>query len=117
MSKKQQLENLEREISTDSKLPLRESNLVFGRDTYRNYYLEDRSKNADVEQTASKNIVYTKMKAALAELPVREQEILLQRYKHEVTLQQIADKLGLSRERIRQLEAKALQRLRKKLVE
>jgi len=30
MSKKQQLENLEREISTDSKLPLRESNLVFG---------------------------------------------------------------------------------------
>ena len=94
-----------------------ESNLVFGRDTYRNYYLEDRSKNADVEQTASKNIVYTKMKAALAELPVREQEILLQRYKHEVTLQQIADKLGLSRERIRQLEAKALQRLRKKLVE
>jgi RNA polymerase sigma factor (sigma-70 family) len=54
----------------------------------------------------------------LATLPPREQRILRRRfgidedYDHEHTLQEIGDELGLSRERVRQLEAMALAKLR-----
>ncbi|MCP5068327.1 MAG: sigma-70 family RNA polymerase sigma factor, partial [bacterium] len=53
---------------------------------------------------------------AVERLPDRERQILLWRFGldggREHTLQEIGDKLGLSRERARQLEARALARLR-----
>jgi RNA polymerase primary sigma factor len=54
----------------------------------------------------------------LGTLPAREQRILRRRfgidadYDHEHTLQEIGEELGLSRERVRQLEAMALAKLR-----
>jgi DNA-directed RNA polymerase sigma subunit (sigma70/sigma32) len=56
--------------------------------------------------------------AALAELPPREAEVLRLRfglhdpYQDEQTLEAIAQKMGVSRERVRQIERRALNRLR-----
>lgn len=54
--------------------------------------------------------------AQMVELPLREERVLRRRfYKHD-TLQQIADEWGISRERVRQIEQRALRRLKKKLI-
>jgi RNA polymerase primary sigma factor len=50
--------------------------------------------------------------AAIATLSPREQKVLHERFDHERTLQEVGDELEVTRERIRQLEAKALTRLR-----
>ncbi len=51
---------------------------------------------------------------ALGELPEREQEIIMRRHLVEApeTLQQVGDRLGISRERVRQLEVRALRRIK-----
>lgn len=50
--------------------------------------------------------------AAIATLTPREQKVIHERFDHERTLQEIGDDFEVTRERIRQLEAKALGRLR-----
>lgn len=50
--------------------------------------------------------------AAIATLSPREQKVLHERFDHERTLQEIGDDFEVTRERIRQVEAKALGRLR-----
>jgi RNA polymerase primary sigma factor len=57
------------------------------------------------------------MKGMLARLPLRERQVLRWRFglggKRNHTLQEIGDRLGLSRERARQLESAAIGKLRK----
>jgi len=57
------------------------------------------------------------LKGMLARLPLRERQVLRWRFglggKHNHTLQEIGDRLGLSRERARQLESVAIGKLRK----
>jgi RNA polymerase primary sigma factor len=57
------------------------------------------------------------LKGMLARLPLRERQVLRWRFglggKHNHTLQEIGDRLGLSRERARQLESVAIEKLRK----
>lgn len=93
----------------------------YGRETYETYYLKDYSENTDAGEIMDKNASKEKVRKALKQLPPREQEIMLQRYGfadgNKVTLTEIGDKLGVSRERVRQLEAKALKRLRSILQE
>ena len=48
----------------------------------------------------------------LETLTVREKDILEMRYKHGMTLEQCGNKFGATRERIRQIEAKAIRQLR-----
>ena len=57
--------------------------------------------------------------AALAELPERERRILQARFfaDHTVTLERIGARMGISKERVRQLEHQALTRLRRRLSE
>jgi len=54
---------------------------------------------------------------AIAQLPPREQEIIRRRHLLDTTdtLQQVGDDLGISRERVRQLELRAMRRLRDSL--
>ncbi|MCE7009807.1 sigma-70 family RNA polymerase sigma factor [Kibdelosporangium philippinense] len=60
--------------------------------------------------------LYTELRKQIATLPQREALIISLRYGlhdgHEYTLQQVADRIGLTRERIRQLEKHALAELR-----
>ena len=55
---------------------------------------------------------------ALAELPPREQTIIQERRLREqgATLEELGRKLGLSKERVRQLENRALSKLREEMV-
>lgn len=68
----------------------------------------------DAEQRA---VHGTSLKSAIAELPEREQEIIQRRHlSHSPeTLQQVGERLGISRERVRQLEVRAMQRMRRYL--
>jgi RNA polymerase primary sigma factor len=61
-----------------------------------------------------------RLRTVLGELPEREAVIIRMRYaldgyEHQYTLRQIAKEMGISRERVRQLEHKALETLRRKL--
>ena len=55
--------------------------------------------------------------SAISELPDREQEIIQRRHLNDdkETLQQVGDRLGISRERVRQLEVRAFRRMRQSL--
>jgi len=55
--------------------------------------------------------------AAIETLPPREQEIIRRRHLGDAreTLQEVGDRLGISRERVRQLEVRAMRRLRHQL--
>ena len=49
---------------------------------------------------------------AIAELSEREQQVIILRYKHDFTLDDVASPFHVTRERIRQIEHKALRKLR-----
>lgn len=59
------------------------------------------------------------LRAACAELPDRDREVIERRYLTEEpeTFQSIADRFGLTRERIRQIEVRALRSIHRKLLE
>ena len=78
--------------------------------------LSDRRRDESLLHNASNNL-HSYITSALADLPEREQEILVRRFglngNAAETLEQIAASFGLSSERIRQLEAAALHKLRR----
>ena len=80
------------------------------------YYLEDKSTDpaAQMEQSDWQEDSHRRMAAALQELDERSRDILQQRWLNEqkATLHELADKYGVSAERIRQLEKNALHKLR-----
>lgn len=56
------------------------------------------------------------LRAALAKLPARERYVLLARYWGDSTLAQVADRLGVCKERVRQIEERAMDLIRVDLV-
>lgn len=69
------------------------------------YYLPDFS---DFENRQAENLIGK----ALEKLSGRGREVLRMRHEEDMTLDQCAERLGVSRERIRQIEAKALRQMR-----
>ncbi|MCR4404734.1 MAG: sigma-70 family RNA polymerase sigma factor [Candidatus Acetothermia bacterium] len=71
-------------------------------------------------QEITRELLLSELEESLQELPEREREILELRYglrgREALTLEEIGKLLGISRERVRQLEAQALQRLRDPLI-
>jgi RNA polymerase sigma-32 factor len=82
-------------------------------------FLED--EGPDPERTASdrqeERLDRSGLEGALTQLSAREQEIIRRRHLAEEpeTLQQVGDRLGISRERVRQLEVRALRRMRESM--
>ncbi len=78
-------------------------------------FLEDMNSDGPVRST-SLYLLREKLLKLLSVLPERERDILLLRYGfgsgNSLTLDEIASRFRLSRERVRQIEAKALERLR-----
>lgn len=74
--------------------------------------------DADITETlAIENDARRKIKTALSVLDERQREVILMRFgigeKEDMTLEQVGKKFGVTRERIRQIESKALTRLSK----
>ncbi|MDA1190365.1 MAG: sigma-70 family RNA polymerase sigma factor, partial [Candidatus Poribacteria bacterium] len=73
------------------------------------------SPDESADQTAIRREMGNILRAALDALPEREHRVLLWRYgidSETYTLDAIGSKLGISRERVRQLEQQALKRIR-----
>jgi RNA polymerase primary sigma factor len=77
-------------------------------------FLTDKSAPPPDDQIA-RAVAIERVRALLGKLPPREQEVLRFRFgidgAPELTLQEIGDRYGLSRERVRQIEQEALRRL------
>lgn len=75
---------------------------------------------SDTEELATASILRKTLEAVLSELPSREREILERRFGffdgNAYTLEEVGHKMGVTRERIRQLEAQALGRLREERI-
>jgi RNA polymerase primary sigma factor len=79
-------------------------------------FIRDRTAPSPEDETISRELA-SRIEGALAPLTEREQEVVRLRYgfasDHEYTLAEVGRKLGLSRERVRQIEARAVAKLRK----
>lgn len=62
--------------------------------------------------TAERQSKLAEVKEALGELDEKSQQIVIERYLNERTLQDVGDELGITRERTRQLENKAIAQLK-----
>lgn len=65
----------------------------------------------DVETKITQQKLIPLVKAAMKDLAPDEKEVLNYRFWHNLTLEQTAEKLGISAARVRQIEAKALRKL------
>ncbi len=78
-------------------------------------FVEDVNSPAPAEEVAT-NLLHEQLKSSLDRLPPREAQILRLRYGLEdgrvYTLEEVGQAIGVTRERVRQLEAQALNRLR-----
>jgi RNA polymerase primary sigma factor len=78
-------------------------------------FVEDSSSPAPAEEVAT-HLLHEQLQTALDKLPPREAQILRLRYGLEdgrvYTLEEVGQTIGVTRERVRQLEAQALNRLR-----
>jgi RNA polymerase primary sigma factor len=78
-------------------------------------FIED-SENPPPDETATDNLLRQQLETVLSALPPREERILKLRFglpdgkRH--TLREVGQKIGVTRERVRQIEAQALSRLR-----
>lgn len=79
-------------------------------------FIED-DKNISPEESTARQLLRDKIKEFLGELSPREQKILQMRFGLEDgrthTLEEVGQEFGVTRERIRQIEAKALSKLKK----
>jgi len=89
-----------------------------GEDSALGDFLEDTSTTSPTESLLNRDLA-THVERALATLSAREKEILRLRFglgqARGHTLEEIAKRFALTRERIRQIEAEALQKLRRPL--
>lgn len=82
--------------------------------------LKDKIANEDVEDTLESMALREQLEEALGLLDERELEILTLRYGlggiEPLTLEQIGKKIGVTRERVRQIEQKSLRKIRQKRI-
>jgi RNA polymerase primary sigma factor len=89
--------------------------IIIDEDSVLGDFIED-SETPPPDEVATENLLRQQLEAALSVLPAREVRILKLRYgipdgkRH--TLREVGEKIGVTRERVRQIEAQALKRLR-----
>jgi RNA polymerase primary sigma factor len=92
-----------------------ETPIIIEEDSVLGDFIED-SETPPPDETATDNLLRQQLEITLSALPAREVRILKLRFglpdgkRH--TLREVGDKMGVTRERVRQIEAQALSRLR-----
>jgi len=93
-----------------------ETPLMIDEDAVLGDFIED-AESPKPEELASHNLLKQQLEQVLSDLPPREARVLKMRFglmdERIHTLRETGERMGVTRERIRQIEAKALQRLRK----
>ena len=90
-----------------------------GSSEWQDLLVDDGPSPEDMVQKSRDNATRGKwLKAALTALPAREQHIIRERHLKEqsTTLAELGEELGISKERVRQIEHRALQELRKRVL-
>ncbi len=64
--------------------------------------------------TVEKHFPVSASKVTTQRFGVRARQVLIMRYIHDMTLEQVGQALGITRERVRQIESKALRLIRAK---
>ena len=81
------------------------------------YNIEDVNNDYNLVDVVAKKEMKQKINNALSKLKPKEERVLRMRFGidlvHDYTLEKIAEELNLTRERIRQIEAKAMNKLKK----
>ena len=89
--------------------------IIVDEDSVLGDFIQD-SETPPPDETATENLLRQQLETALSALPAREVRILKLRFglpdgkRH--TLREVGEKMGVTRERVRQIEAQALSRLR-----
>ena len=113
-----QVENMEARLSG----PDQSANAPLGEDgssEWQDLLVDDGPSPEDMVQKSRDNATRGKwLKAALTALPAREQHIIRERHLKEqsTTLAELGEELGISKEPVRQIEHRALQELRKRVL-
>jgi RNA polymerase primary sigma factor len=90
--------------------------LIIDEDSVLGDFIED-SETPAPDEVATENLLRQQLETALSALPAREVRVLKLRFgipdgkRH--TLREVGEKIGVTRERVRQIESQALRRLRK----
>lgn len=90
-----------------------------GASEWQEFLVDDGPSPEDLVQKARDNQVRARwLKAALTALPARDQHIIRERHLKEqsTTLAELGEELGISKERVRQIEHRALQQLRHRVL-
>ena len=89
--------------------------IIMGEDSVLGDFIED-SETPPPDETATDNLLRQQLEIVLSVLPAREVQILKLRFGlpdgKQHTLREVGEKMGVTRERIRQIESTALRRLR-----
>lgn len=114
-----QVENMESRLTA----PDQSTNAPLGEDgssEWQDLLMDDAASPEEVAQRSHDSSLRERwLTTALTHLPAREQHIIRQRHLKEesVTLQELGEELGISKERVRQIEHRALQELRKRVLD
>ncbi len=114
-----QVENMESRLSgpdQSANMPLGEE----GTAEWQDLLVDDGPSPEDLVQRDRDGAVRARwLKAALTRLPAREQHIIRERHLKDggTTLAELGEELGISKERVRQIESRALQELRRRVLE
>jgi RNA polymerase sigma factor (sigma-70 family) len=99
--------------SDDQLQPLKRNHATFELDAERvQALISRRDRDDDPERSASRAQVTRLLQVAMDRLTTREAQVLQGRFFDDLTLEEIGQRLGVTKERIRQAEFKALRKLR-----
>ena len=112
----QQLENLKRNMLTLRTRSTSEPVGEDGEDTLQDFLKDDRDQMGDVIERIHREELHTAIEKELQTLPEREAATIRQRYFKGLTLKEAGAAMGVTSERVRQLEEKALRKLRRPAV-
>jgi hypothetical protein len=84
-----------------------------GEDTLQDFLRDDRDQIGEVLERIHREELHSAIEKELEEIPEREAAVIRKRYFEGMTLKEAGKHIGVTPERVRQLEARALRKLRR----
>ena len=111
--KPHQLEDLRRDILTLHTRSASEPVGEDGEDTLQDFLKDDHDQIDDIIERIHREELHSAIEKELEEIPEREATVIRKRYFEGMTLKEAGKHIGVTPERVRQLEARALRKLRR----